>query len=658
MRFIKQKDTSDCAVASLMCIIKYYKGNVQYDKLRNMMKCNKDGVSAYDLIKTANSIGFEAYGLKCEYSDLCGINLPTIAHTIVKKVYKHYVVIEKVGEKIRVMDPYFGKKTYTKEEFIKIWTGVIVVLNPKSVINEDKKSNIYLEIILKYKSKIVVISILSLITIFITILSTYYFKTLIDNINISKKIYIIFSLIIVLKFILEYITNIMIIKNDINIDKDLTLKTIYNMLSLKQQYFINRQKGDILSRINSIENIKQLLFKIPIMFFMHLCIIIICIFILSSINKRLLLISLSIVLIYFILYVLFYKKNKNYIKTVNEEKGYINGLISEVIDCSNNINNREIVNNNYNNIKDSYNKYLDMNYKFNELYNFEYILKNFFLLLLTNFVLYFGVKINLSISNIVLFYSILIMFIDSFKGIFEMEEEFTTGLVSINRLKEISNDNNNYGYYSNRISRIDIKNLCFSYKNDEYIINNLNIIFNRGDKIFVKGESGVGKTTLFSIIQGIFECDSGSIIFDNKDIKLWNNNCIEENISYGNLDLKIYKGTLLSNIGSDINRVNMVLNITNLLKETNYIVEEDGTNLSFGEKSKLILCRLLYKESSVLIIDELLNNLEVEEEQKILNSIFNCYRDRIIIFTSHKNIDYSLFDKVLILKKGGDYEIK
>ena len=42
------------------------------------------------------------------------------------------------------------------------------------------------------------------------------------------------------------------------------------MLSLKQQYFINRQKGDILSRINSIENIKQLLFKIPIMFFMHL----------------------------------------------------------------------------------------------------------------------------------------------------------------------------------------------------------------------------------------------------------------------------------------------------------------------------------------------------------------------------------------------------
>ena len=57
-------------------------------------------------------------------------------------------------------------------------------------------------------------------------------------------------------------------------------------------------------------------------------------------------------------------------------------------------------------------------------------------------------------------------------------------------------------------------------------------------------------------------------------------------------------------------------------------------------------------------VAELLNNLEVEEEQKILNSIFNCYRDRIIIFTSHKNINYSLFDKVLILKKGGDYEIK
>ncbi len=651
---VKQKDSSDCAVASLMSIIKYYKGNIDYEKLRNMMKCNKDGVSAYDLVKTSKRIGFESYGIRCNYEDLYNIKLPCIAHVIIKGVYRHYVVIESIGSKVKINDPYFGKKTYLKDEFLKIWTNIVIVLNPISITKENTKNRLYLDIISKYKYKIIIISIMSFITIILSIIGTYYFKSLIDNLNNGKRIYILFSIILFIRVIFEYITNNITIKTDINIDKDLTINTIKNILSLKSEYFINRQKGDILSRIEKLESIKTILFKIPIILFMHINIIIICIFILINLNKTLFFISLVIVLIYFLLYVLYYKKNKLYISTINEEKGHITGIISEIIDGESSIKTQGLLNKKIDEIKINYDKYLNIKYNFNKLYNKEHIIKNLLLLLLTNYILYIG-STKMTLSNMVLFYSILIMLIDSFKNIFELEEDFTNGIVSINRLGETIKESLDYGYYSNNIDSIHIKGLFFSYKNDEYIIKNLNLSLSRGDRLLVKGGSGTGKTTLFLLIQGIYRADEGSIVIGNRDINDWNIRGIENNITYVGTNSKIFKGKLIDNIGDDINKVNDILKISNLKLDLNYIVEEDGSNLSLGERSKLILTRALYKESSIIILDELLSNIELEEEIEILKKIFDYFKDKIIIYTSHRNID--LFNKVLILKKGEDYEI-
>lgn len=652
---VKQKDTSDCAVASLLSIIKYYRGNINYEKLRTMMKCNKDGVSAYDLVKTANKVGFNAYGMKLNYDDLNNIRLPCIAHTIVKESYMHYVVIESVGKKIKVYDPYFGKTLYTKEEFLKIWTKIVIIFENKGVIKEKTNNCLYKEILNKYKYKFIFLSILSLLLIILSVLGSYYLKTLIDNIYISKRIYIIFTVLIFIRYILEYITNKSIIYLDTCIDKDITLKTIKNILSLKEEYFINRQIGDVLSRINNIENIKTLLLRIPIQLFMYLSIIIVCVFVLISLNKNLFFISLIIMFIYSLLYILFFHKNKYYINKMVEEKGYINGIVNESIDGHKEIKNHDLLNKKLNEIESKYDNYLNIKQKFNNLYNFESVLKNALLLILSNYVLYIGAS-TLSISNLILFYSILIMFIDSFKNIFEMEEDFTNGITAINRLNEIYVDDN-YGYYSNKIDCINIKELCFSYKNDEYILENLNLIINKGDRLLVKGKSGVGKSTLFSLIKGEHSWYQGDINLGKEKLVNWNKKGLEEVITYGSINSKIFKGSVIDNIGCDMNKIKDIIKITNMNLDLYMLIEENGLNISLGERSKLILTRMLYKDSSVLILDELLNNIELEEEIKVLLNIFNYYKDKIIIYTSHRSIDESLFNKVLTLKKGRDYDI-
>lgn len=652
---VKQKDTSDCAVAALISIVKYYKGNINYEKLRNMMKCTKDGVSAYDLVKTANKIGFNAYGMKLNYDDLLNIKLPCIAHTIIKDSYMHYIVIEKVSNKVKVYDPYFGKRIYKKEDFLKIWTNVVIILEKNNIVKETVKNNLYKEILNEYKYKFILLSFISLILITLSIIGSFYLKILIENIDKSKLIFIIFSILFLTRYILEYITNKIIINIDMNIDKDLTLKTIKNILSLKEEYFINRQKGDVLSRINNIESIKTLLFKIPIQFFINLNIIIISVFILINLNKKLFFISIFIIFIYFFIYLAYFKKNKNYINILTEEKGYINGIINESIDGYKDIKVQGLLQSKLIEIACKYDNYLNISKKFNNLYNFESVLKNLYLLVSSNYILYTGVSV-LSISNLILFYSILMMFIDSFKNIFDLEEEFTNGLVSINRLNEIYMEKN-YGYYSNKVDNIDIEGLYFSYKNDDYIIKNLNLDINKGDRLLVKGNSGVGKSTLFALIQGEYTLDKGLIRLGNETINKWNKKGLERNITYGSINSKIFKGRVIDNIGTNKDRINSITKITNMNLDLEQYLEEDGSNISLGEKSKLILTRMLYKDSNVIILDELLNNIEQEEERNILLNLFKYYGNKIIMYTSHRNINESLFNKVLILKKGGEYEI-
>ena len=95
--FVKQEGLKDCGVCCLLMIINYYKGYVPIEKLRSMTKTNKNGVNAYNLIETANKLGFNAKGLKVDNLDV-NINLPAIAFVTVDKSYNHYIVIYEINK--------------------------------------------------------------------------------------------------------------------------------------------------------------------------------------------------------------------------------------------------------------------------------------------------------------------------------------------------------------------------------------------------------------------------------------------------------------------------------------------------------------------------------------------------------------------------------
>ena len=143
-----QYDVMDCGPTCLKMVAKHYGKTLALDRLRDMTKISRNGVSLFAISEAAEKIGFKTAGAIVTYEQLINeVTVPAIIHWS----QNHFMVVYKITKnKVYVSDPAQGNKTYTKEEFLKKWAsveedglraGVILVLEPTPhfyTIDEDK----------------------------------------------------------------------------------------------------------------------------------------------------------------------------------------------------------------------------------------------------------------------------------------------------------------------------------------------------------------------------------------------------------------------------------------------------------------------------------------------------------------------------------------
>lgn len=141
-------------------IIEYYGGYLNIEKVRELLKINQSGTTAYHIIEGAKKIGFEATGVKCSFDDINedNIALPCIANVIVNNMYKHFIVIYRIDferEIIVVADPANKIMKMSFDIFKSIFSGVIIILYPKDKIpNEDNNKITLLTHLIKTHPKL------------------------------------------------------------------------------------------------------------------------------------------------------------------------------------------------------------------------------------------------------------------------------------------------------------------------------------------------------------------------------------------------------------------------------------------------------------------------------------------------------------------------
>jgi ABC-type multidrug transport system fused ATPase/permease subunit len=214
--------------------------------------------------------------------------------------------------------------------------------------------------------------------------------------------------------------------------------------------------------------------------------------------------------------------------------------------------------------------------------------------------------------------------------------------------------------------QIDIKNLDFTYNQEGSIrhLDNIDFSFKRGQKIALIGESGSGKSTVLTLLRGLYPPQKVSVFCDGK--KLRNKiKTLNHSVTLIPQDPEIFNETIRYNITMDmfsnsadlkkaIQMAQFGTVVDRLEKGVDTNIQEKGVSLSGGEKQRLALARglLAAKDSDIVLLDEPTSSVDSSNERKIHENIFNEFKDKTIISSIHRLHLLPKFDYIYMFERG------
>ena len=670
-KYERQHGIKDCGVTCLYNIIKYYNGNISMSKLRRLTKTNENGTNVYNIVNASNSLGLKAEAYKCEFNDLSNVKLPIIAHIKLDNKFDHFVILEKINnEKIIVQDPIRGKVVYDDISFKKEWTGSIITFDKMNNLVKEKQNGAFINLksyIFLYKKNLLFFLVLTILASLFSLLNSFYLSSLYNQKNNYHIVLFLFLLFSIFKIITDYIRNSIVFDFDNNFDSKLTNNIYKKILSLPLKYHHSRPVGDIMSRVNDLSSIKEFINFVSFSLITDFLFVIIIFIIIFFINKLLFLLLIIFALTYMFVYLLFRDKIYSMSLILKEKNSEVNSYLIESILGIDTIKNFNIEKERKLRFKSKYNNLLKLNVKYNKFILSIELFQTFIMTISNVFILFVGIKLVnkglLLFSNLIIINSLLIYFFISLKNIIYFDRILIDSKNSYNRLEDLldeEEDNNNKSNF-NFNNNIEFKNVAYSY--DSYnIFENLSFNIDKGDFVFVKGDSGVGKSTLFKILTKQINDYKGKVIIDNTNIKNLSLNDIRNNICFVSQNEIIFTDTILNNITlfkevtkKELEKVIRITGIDKFLKEKNislnFLLEENGHNISGGERQRILLARALLQNKKILILDETTNGIDTLSEENIVRKVKEEY-DVTLILISHRYDNLKLFNRVFEIKGG------
>ena len=682
--YVRQIAERDCGISCLSSIIKYYGGYVKREYLREITNTTREGVSLYSLKEGCTKLGIEAKAIQSDIKPL-GKEVPFIAH-ILKDNLGHFVVISKITNKyITIMDPSCGIKKIDILKWNEITTNIYLLLKPVNKIlkqeNDKKITNILFPLLKQYKVIIIFLLLLSLIYTLSNILISYQFQFFLELLNIKnleaiKLIFIFLISIICLKEIANlFRSNFLNYFNHL-IDKTLLRDAYTHIIKLPYLYFKNHTKGDLITRIQDIFQIREVISKLLIACIMDFILIIFIYLVLLKISLKLSLIVFITTLLYLVIIYFYNKVIIKKLKNLKEEEIKVNNHLIETITSYDTIKSMQIEDNLLNKLLVKYSFFQDNSFNLYKSLNKETFFKNLIYGLGLLIIIYLGIKEvyynNLSLNNLLVFNSLLIYFFDPLQDISSLQITLQEAHLSFLRIQELFNVKEETLDTTNSINtyfkgNIKINNLIYSYNNIDNTLKCDKLEILAGEKVLLYGPTGSGKSTLMKLLVRYFSGYQGLIEIDDRNIQLLNLLDIRRKITYVSQDEILYTDTIYNNIVLDnkisyseyldilkITGVDLIIN-RSLLKN-DMLIENNGSNLSGGEKQRILLARALVKKSDIYIFDESLSAIDIKNERLILKNIFKRLKNKTIIVISHRFNNKDLYQRYVLINNGVVYD--
>ena len=523
--------------------------------------------------------------------------------------------------------------------------------------------------------------VFSLLNVGLGVAGVYVLSKVFDGITgdltrqiILKSLVVIagYGLILLCSGISNYIRNIYLVKGANEVYVRIQMQVYDHIQNLPIKYFDNMPAGSVVSRITSdVNQIRTFFVSTFVQILIIVLKIIFSYIVLFYVDVRFGLFMLALFPVMFIVLKIYNKLSIDSIKGYRRKFSQSNGIINE------NYQNLEIIKA-FNKEKESiedWNKHNEERYKYWKKLNLVDSLLLHNITGVFRIVIFIGIVYYYSYSHFNNVYGITLgmvyLFINYTTDIIYRIADFTMGISNYIRAQgaainiqeilklEVEEDNHNDITEDDFRGNIKFEDVYFSYKDDFYVLRDLNLEIKENQTVAFVGHTGSGKSTIMNLIVKFYSATKGNVLINGRNINDYSKEYLREKTAIVLQDSFLFEGTLLENITTSndekiakeaLSRVGGDFILENRSLDSK--VEVGGNNFSTGEKQLICLARALAKDPKILILDESTANIDSETEQNVSRAIEELKQGRTTLIIAHRLSTIKNADMIYVLRKG------
>jgi ATP-binding cassette, subfamily B, bacterial len=694
--FVKQPDAMDCGPACLKMVAGFYKMNFSLETLRKKCFITREGVSFLGLSEAADSIGFRTLGVKIPFEMLCdNVPLPCIVHWR----QKHFIVVYKIkNNKIWAADPAVGLVRYTREEFVRNWAstitdgkpaGLVLIIEPTPALFEnpgvhEKASGFkflfkYFHLYRKYLLQLVLgLLLASCIQLIIPFLTQSIIDIGLNNNDISFIYLILFAqlALVIGRMSVEFIRGWLLLHIGSRVNVAVISGFLQKLMSLPVAFFDTKLTGDILQRIEDNNRIEEFLTSASLNILFSFFNLVVFGIVLAVFSIKILIIFLTGSILYTI-WVSVFMKTRSRLDHQRFKQMSISG--TKLINIINGMQEIKLTQSE-----------LSMRWDWEKLQASLFGIKvrglsiiqyqsagatlinevtNIFITIISATAVLKGdmtLGMMLAVQFII---GQLNVPVSQIIGFFSMSQD---AKMSLDRLSEVHQMDNEEPEPEMKVRKLPdkkdiyINNLSYQYEGPRspFALKDVDLFIEENKITAIVGTSGSGKTTLLKMLLGFYQPVKGEILIGdtrltNLSLKVW-----REKVGAVMQDGFLFPDTIAANIapGSeeiDEDRLLVAVEIANirgfiesLPLAYNTKIGANGHGLSEGQKQRLLIARVIYKNPDIIIFDEATNSLDAKNEKVIVENLSEFFKGKTVIVVAHRLSTVKDADKIVVLDSG------
>ena len=680
---ILQMTPHECGAACLAMVMSYYGRSTDINECREHLRSGRDGLTARNIAQAARDLGMRVRAFSLEPAGLAQVTLPAIVHWD----FNHFLVLEKWTDKsVTVVDPATGRRRMSHQEFSDGFTGVVLTMEPSAdfkprgahdkitwrsysaaLLQTPGASRLLLQIL----GVSAVLQILGLMFPLFTMI-------LLDRVLPAQdgRMLTILGLgmvcFVMAQVIMEYLRSTMSLYLEARLDSQVMLGFFEHLLGLPYSFFRERNSGDILARLGSIAVIREVLTGQLVSVVLDGTMAVFYLAVLVIWQPVFALLALFVGFLQVVVLLAsrrpLYELTERDIAAQAESQSYLVEALSG-IDTIKASASEDRAMSHWTNL---FYKQLNVSLRRSHITNLVGAAQSVTGSLAPVIFLWIGalwvIDGSMTLGAMFAVTTLTGEFLNPLVQLVGSTQQLQLIGAHLARIEDVMRSRPEQRgadaeYVESLGGGISIRNASFRYHpQGPWIIQNLSLSIEPGQKIAIVGKTGSGKSTLALLMLGLYELDEGEISYDGRALGDLDYKSIRRQIGVVMQDPVLFSGTIRRNIASfdaalPLDQIEEAADlaaihheIMRLPMQYDTVLAEGGADLAGGQRQRLAIARALAHDPKILILDEATSHLDAETESVVDRNLSHLKCTRIVI--AHRLSTVRNADEIVVLDEG------